>query len=467
MNHLVPAWGTPAGELTRAALVAVMFVGVLMLAEAAKRLLHLPAEWTRKLVHVLGGATSATFPWLFSTHWTVLGLGLASFTMLALGKKLGRLGSVTGVERRSVGELYFPISVYLLFVVARHEPVFYLIALSVLVFSDTAAALLGAVYGQHTYVVASDRKSIEGSAAFMLVTFLCVHVPLLLGTGIDRGASLLIATQLALLVTSFEAISMRGNDNLIVPLATYYLLLKLTGASAAGIAVQLLVQLGLLVGMLLLGWRTRFLTLAGGIAAHMVLYAAFSLGGPLWTTAPLLALAGFLGIRWVSPPDSGAESPLHEVREVFYVSIVSVALLFFDNSFASLAGPGHPLGKGHPFFVPFVGSLAATVAIVVYRALRRRRFRVNRPAAAGLALVLGWIVVAPLSLAVGPSGIGRMPIVVTVMMCLLSLAFYLIGRRWLRPDPAGVKDLRLQAVCVAVASAATFPFAAGGVMGRG
>lgn len=467
MNPLLPPWGTPAGELTRAALVALGFLGVLVLAEAAKRVFRVPAEWTRKLVHVLGGVASATFPWAFSTHWTVLGLGLASFTLLAVGKKLGRLGSVTGVERRSVGELYFPISVYLLFVIARHEPVFYLIALSVLVFSDTAAALLGAAYGQHTYTVASDRKSIEGSAAFMLVTFLCVHVPLLLGTDIDRGASLLIATQLALLVTSFEAISMRGNDNLIVPLATYYLLLKLTPASSAGIATQLFVQLGLLAGMLLLAWRARFLTLAGGIASHLVLYAAFSLGGPLWTAAPLLALAGFLGIRAASPPESGAEGALHEVREVFYVSIVSVALLFLDNSFATLAGPGHPLGKGHPFFVPFVGSLAATVAIVGYRALRRRRFRVNRPATVGLAVVLGWIIVAPLSLATGPSGIGRMPIVVTVTTCLLSLGLYLAGREWLRPHPAGVKDLRLQAVCVAVASAVTFPWAAAGVLGRG
>ena len=461
MSHLLPPWGTLAGELTRAALVALGFVGLLMAAEAVKRGLGVPAEWTRKLVHVLGGVTGATFPWMFSTHWTVLGLGLVSFTMLALGKKLGWLGSVTGVERRSVGELYFPISLYLLFVVARHEPVFYLIALAVLVFSDTAAALLGAAYGQHPFTVASDRKSIEGSAAFMLVTFLCVHVPLLLGTDIERAASLMIATQLALLVTSFEAISMRGNDNLIVPLATYYLLLKLTGASAAGIAVQLLVQLGLLAGMLLLARRARFLTMAGGIAAHLVLYAAFSLGGPLWTVAPLLALAGFLGIQSVSPPDAGAESALHEVREVFYVSIVSVALLFFDNSFATLAPPGHPLGTGHPFFVSFVGSLAATAAVVAYRALRRRRFRMYRPAAVGLAVLLAWIVVAPLSLAAGPSGIRRGPIIVTVMMCLLSLAFYLTGRRWLRPGPAGVKDLRLQAVSVALATGLTFPLTTG------
>jgi phytol kinase len=467
VTTLLPPWGTPAGEVARAALVAVAFFALLVSAEAVKRLFRVPAEWTRKLVHVLGGAASATFPWMFSTHWTVLGLGLTTFAMLALGKRLGLLGSVTGVDRRSVGELYFPISVYLLFVVARHQPVFYLIALSVLVLSDTAAALLGVAYGRHSYTVANDRRTIEGSAAFLLVTFLCVHVPLLLGTGIGRSESLIIATQLALLVTSFEAISMRGNDNLVVPLATYYLLLKLTPSTAQVITMQLLVQLGMLGGMLLLASRSRFLTLAGGIAAHLALYATFSLGGPGWTTAPLLALAGFLGIQSVSPPDPSREGARHEVREVFYVSIVSVSLLFLDNSFATLAARGHPLGSGHPFFVPFVGSFAATLALVGYRALRRRWFRSNLPAAAGLAACGAWILVAPLSLALGPSGLGGQPIAATAAICLLSVGLYLAGREWLPQRYATASNLRLQAVCVAVAAAATMGVALGRMVARG
>src|SRR5205823_13227879 len=181
---------------------------------------------------------------------------------------------------------------------------------------------LGTAYGRHLYTVGRDRKSLEGSAAFLMVTFLGVHLLLLLGTGIDRAASVLISAQIALLVTAFEAISMRGNDNLIVPLMTYYLLLKLTPQPWEKIALQLAAQLGLLLAMILLSRRTGFFTFAGAIAAHLTLYAAFSLGGPGWMVAPLLTLAGVLALPGIAPPrGTDPNRPLHEVREVFYVSV--------------------------------------------------------------------------------------------------------------------------------------------------
>jgi len=452
MSALLPTWGSTAGEVARAVLVGVAFLGLLFAAEAWKRIGRPPVEWTRKLVHVAGGVVSATFPWVFATHVTVLLLCAASFAILALGKRAGLLSSVTEVERRSTGELLFPFSVYLLFVVAHGHPMFYVIALSTLVLSDTAAALLGTAYGRHTYTVASDRKSLEGSAAFLVVTFVAVHVMLLLGTPIDRAASVLIAVQLALLVTSFEAISMGGNDNLVVPLMTYYMLVKLTPSSWQGIAWQLAVQLGLLLVMVLLSFRTRFLTLAGAIAAHLALYAAFSLGGPTWCAAPVLALIGFLAI-YRGTPDA-PDGPGHEVRQVFYVSIVSMVFLFLDNSYTTLSRPPQLLNWRHPFFVPFVGSLATTLAIVGYRASRMRG---RSPVASVIALPVAWGLVAPLALALGPTGLEPRSQLGTLLMCCIGLALYALARMRVRLPSGGLHDLRLQALCVAVASAAAYP----------
>ena len=444
----LPAWGTPAGELARAACAGAAFLVILVIAELWQRRFAPPVEWTRKFVHFAGGVVIATFPWAFSTHWSVLGLGVAMLAMFALGRRAGILRSVTGVARPSAGERWYPVGVYLLFVVARHEPVLWLIALSSLVVSDTAAALLGGAYGKHTFFAAHDRKSIEGSAAFFAATFFGVHLTLLLLTPIERGASVLIAFQIALLVTSFEAISLRGNDNLIVPLVTYYLLVKMTPKPAANIGFQLLVQLAILAAMLLVAQRTRVLSWAGALAAHLAIYAAFSLGGPAWSVAPVAALAGFVVLDRRVAADGGR----HQVEAVFWISIVGVALIFLDNTFATMVPRGHPLGVGHPFAVPYVGALAAPATIIAYQYLRLRRSSWSRPVAAALAVGAGWLLVAPASLAAGGITTVRAYAIVGAM-CATAIALYIAARRIVRRR-SETGDLRLLGLAVALAVAA-------------
>ena len=134
------------------------------------------------------------------------------------------------------------MGVVLLFLVGRREPVFYLISLFTLVVCDSLAALFGKAYGRHRYLVTSERRSLEGSAVFLISAFVGIHLALLLLTNIERGACVLIALQLALLVTSLEAISAGGSDNLTVPLATYYLLVNLTLRPVDRVALQLVFE---------------------------------------------------------------------------------------------------------------------------------------------------------------------------------------------------------------------------------
>jgi dolichol kinase len=447
----VPSGPTLTGELVAAALAGVAFLTLLAVAEAWRRALRPDPEWTRKFVHMGSGLVAMFFPWLFRTHWTLLALGAVMIGMFTLSRRFNWFPSVTDIGRPSAGERWFPVGVYTLYVVARHQPLFYLIALSSLVVSDALAALLGARYGEHTYPVAGGRKSIEGSTIFMLVTFLGVHVPLLLFTNIGRGESLMIATQLALLATSFEAISERGNDNLVVPLATYYLLVKMTPAPWEGIAVQLAVQLALLAGCLWLAWHLRFLSFAGAIATHLMLYAAFSLGGPAWTLAPLLALAGLIaidGVRHKSPtrPPGG-----HQVRGVFWVSIVSVALLFADNSFATLIDAREVLSIGHPFHAPFVGALAAPVAIVFGERMKPRQGGRAWPRWL-FAAVLGFAGVVPASLWLQGSAHVRLDLATAALLVGMAVAGYALMRERRASRGVGPGDLHLLGASVALAA---------------
>ncbi len=409
-------------EVLRGVMVACLFLAIFGLAELIKRIFHPPPEFTRKFVHFGGGLVVAAFPWLLTSPWTVLALSLSMGGILWLSRRLGLLSSVHGVKRRSEGGLYYPLAVFLLFWLAHDQKAFYLISALALVLSDTLAALVGTVYGRHSYRVESDTRSLEGSAVFFLATFLGAHLPLLLMTDLDRLRCVLIALLMALLATAFEAISLQGNDNLIVPLASYFFLVKLSTKTAPYLAVQLAALLVCLGVCLLLAWRVRLFSLAGAVGASLVLYGAYSLGGPAWALAPSSVLVGYFLLRqWFQTrPDE------HQVLAVFWVSVVPTLLLLANNWLTVTGRPGDPL------YYPFVGTVAAQFAILIY--LERRQW--------GAATVLGGLTVLPLSLVLHRAD-GSM------LTCLLPALFAPRLYHWMTVRyglPEGVAMVRRQAL---------------------
>ena len=259
-------------EVLRGAAVGTGFLLIFVAAELWRRYGDPPVEWSRKFVHFTGGLLVLAFPWIFTSRWTVLVL-VSVFAGLIWGtRRAGLLMSVHGVSRKSEGGLFYPLAVVILFTLAYDQPVFYLISTLALIVSDTAAALLGSAYGRTRYDVEQDRRSIEGSASFFLATFLAVQLPLLLMTEIDRSVCVLVAVQVALVVTLFEAVSLHGSDNLLIPLATYHLLMRLTPESPPAIAGHTGALVSILLIMSLLAWRSQIMKASGVMATSLFFY---------------------------------------------------------------------------------------------------------------------------------------------------------------------------------------------------
>ena len=397
----MPPVGTIAGELVRAAIVGAGFLLIFAIAEAWRKMASPPVEWTRKFVHFGGGIVAASFPWLFRWHWTVVALAGVFFLILWGSRRLALLESVHGVQRKSEGGLYYPIAVYLLFLIASDDPIFYVISLLVLVVSDTVAAILGSSYGRVNYTVETDRRTVEGSLIFFLSTFLVVHLPLLLLASTAPLLSVMAAFQIALLMTLFEGISLRGNDNLIVPLVTYFLLIKLTAHTPAFLAWQIGAQLLIMAILAIIAWRFQFLTASGAMAFMLFYYGAYGLGGRVWTIAPTLALVAYIVFYSVRQRLPGTVNPQYQVVAAFYVAIVPGMLYVANNIFETMVRlPDFITGK--PLYVPYLGAVAAQLALIVYdtdqsRARTERkvlRFRV-------LAALMSLAVVVPIGLLVG------------------------------------------------------------------
>lgn len=199
---------------------------------------HGAAEFSRKLLHVAMGLILCPLPWLFADFWPVALLSGTYIALLIARRYLVALdnhvaGVIDGVGRKSVGEFLFPITVAILFLLARHDRTAYLAPMLVLTLADAAAAVVGRRYGMCPYPAPGGCKSLEGSLAFAISAFASTHLTLLLLGESGRLESVLLAVVISLSLTIVEAFVTGGWDNLLVPLGAWTML-KLLGSASAG-----------------------------------------------------------------------------------------------------------------------------------------------------------------------------------------------------------------------------------------
>ena len=215
-------------DIIWASIISCLFLLFFLIAEIMYKK-GVQTELTRKFVHFSGAFVTIFFPFILKSHWTVLFLAVTFALIMILTKKFRLLQSVHNVERKSDGAIYHPIAIYFCFLYAQflNQPWFYVISILILAISDALAALVGKNYGAKEYLVeVGIRKTIEGSVTFLLTSFLIVHLILLLTTDIGKLETVLVAVLISIIVTIFEGVSLKGADNLFIPIGTMFILSK-------------------------------------------------------------------------------------------------------------------------------------------------------------------------------------------------------------------------------------------------
>jgi len=315
--------------------IVLAFPVLLMLAlRSLQRNGRLQPELARKLFHIGGGLIGLALPWLTPQPVEVILLtciSVASLYALARGRQLQEYAGkvLSSVGRQSLGDICFPISVCVLFLVARQDPPLYYIPLLILTFGDAVAALIGVRYGLKRYLSTDGHKSVEGSASFFITAFFCAHVWLLLGTNTGRLESLLIAAILGLLVMMLEAVSWNGLDNLFIPLASFLLLRVFLRLSAFDLALRLAAT-GLLSVFVLVRRGRTTLNPSGLFGAIFVGYVLWIGGDLRWVLMPALLLISY---RRLSPDSEWDYTPVHDIHVVLCVCSCGLAYLFLAETF--------------------------------------------------------------------------------------------------------------------------------------
>jgi dolichol kinase len=210
-------------DLWNCIFLSALFLSLFGVGELLYHKFGVKAELTRKWSHIGTGILTLLFPIMLSSHWYVL-LMCSSFALILIASmRFKLLPSINAVDRKTLGSILYPVSVYLCFLSMSFSKVgytgFYLPILS-LALADPAAALIGKKWGKKKYTVFQENKSYMGSAACAIVAgLLCFTALRNQWPDSSFGFILVFSFIYAIIISTAEAFSTKGWDNLSIPLA--------------------------------------------------------------------------------------------------------------------------------------------------------------------------------------------------------------------------------------------------------
>jgi phytol kinase len=220
----------PAAVIFSFAYVAV----VLAVAELIRKNLDLKKDFTRKFVHIAIGTYIVPTFYIFHSLYYALVPPVCFIIVNVLSYRFKIFRAMEEEDGKNLGTMLFPISfciVMIAFWNTGPDRVAAMLGILTMAWGDSAASIIGRNFGTHFYHVFRERKSIEGSVAMIAASYTAMIITLSLAghPRLSVSEMVIVALVTSIFGTFLEAISIRGLDNLIVPILSSgaaYILIK-------------------------------------------------------------------------------------------------------------------------------------------------------------------------------------------------------------------------------------------------
>jgi uncharacterized protein (TIGR00297 family) len=290
MNHRVIELLTlpsPA-EWTSMVFILIGLIICIVASELLRKHFHLSAEVTRKFVHVTVGVIIFFAPKLFQSAFIPLILSVAAVLAMTIAVQTGLLVSLHGTSRFSYGTVFYPLSFLVLILLFwNSHPEIISLSMVCLALGDATAAMVGESFRNvQEYRLTSDKKSVEGSVAMFIASFVCLFCGMLilnLSIFYSVDALILIAIVAACIATAWEALSSKGLDNFTIPLSVALVLSWYFHPSPLQDSHQFTIGVLLAFCIAVSSYYFRFLSASGSVATFLLASTIYGLGGWQWT----------------------------------------------------------------------------------------------------------------------------------------------------------------------------------------
>lgn len=181
---------------------------------------RIKVEYTRKFIHIITGIIALFFPIFIKQPLDLLILCGSFAILLVCTIKYDLLKSVNRIDRKSRGSILYPVAVVTcyMFQYYRGTYIYFFIPILILALADPAAAIIGKKYPYGKYALKNLTKTVSGSTSFFIIALIISVVSLNLKLDMYIYDSLWIGLLIAASTTLGEAVSIKGYDNIVIPL---------------------------------------------------------------------------------------------------------------------------------------------------------------------------------------------------------------------------------------------------------
>lgn len=187
-------------------------------------ILKMPAEFTRKVVHMATGFLTLLFPAYLTHHLWVLLLCASFALILWISLKYGWIPSINNIDRESSGSLAYPVAVYGCFLVYTwmdHQLDFFYVPILLLAICDPIAAWVGKKWPRGVFQVAGGSKTWSGTIGFFISSSLVLFfIFTQLLPHLSLQEKLIWSVSIACPSALAEAFVGKGYDNISIPLVS-------------------------------------------------------------------------------------------------------------------------------------------------------------------------------------------------------------------------------------------------------
>lgn len=203
-------------------IVSYIFIGIIIV--FAKFFKKIGEEASRKFIHIMLSNWWFIAMYFFENAlWaSIVPLSFVVINYISYKKNL-----ISVMERESqdgLGTVYYAISLLILAIITfgiTNKPEIGLCSVLIMGYGDGLAAVIGKKVKSYEYKIGNTKKTLVGSLTMFVITFIIIAI--YLGTtGINLWAIKSIVT--AIILTIIEAVSIKGTDNITIPISACTLL---------------------------------------------------------------------------------------------------------------------------------------------------------------------------------------------------------------------------------------------------